>query len=197
MTALPATKFVRLALPGAAGAAARRATAAFHRTLRDVAALPCSAEVNPTVDSMPGSRFRPCDCPCSAPGPPATPGRLHTFWDCPAAVAVRGALADALGAPLPGPASLWLLDPPAPWRLVALCALSAMEYGRCHLWTAHYAGEPVDARASGQAAVGRFWLLLDDFATAYPRSLDGWDVGPDTPFLYLDDGLLTVRLPPA
>ncbi len=181
---------------------------AFHRTLRDVAALPCSAEIKETlwlmaVDSIPGNRFRPFRCPCSAPGPPATPGRLHTFWDCPAAVAVRGALADALGAPLPGPASLWLLEPPAPdipvplWRLVALCALSAMEYGRCHIWTAHYAGEPVDARASGQAAVGRFWLLLDDFAAAYSLSLDGWGVGPDTPFLYLDDGLLAVRLPPA
>ncbi len=171
-------------------------------------AMPCSAAVKEVlwlmaVDSVPGSRFRPFRCPCCAPLPTASVGRRHTFWDCPVAQAVRVTLSTELGAPTPDAASLWLPVPPSPhvplplWRLVALCALTAMDHGRCHLWTARYErpGARPDVQASCRAAVGSFWLLLEDFVGAHPHPLDGWDLDGDTPFVALDDGALSVRLP--
>ncbi len=71
-----------------------------------------------------------------------------------------------------------------------------MKHGCCHLWTVRSGGGPVNVCASGQAVVARFWLLLNDDAAAYPRSLEEWDGGPDTPFVYLDGVSLAVRLPP-
>ncbi|GLI70416.1 hypothetical protein VaNZ11_015193 [Volvox africanus] len=87
--------------------------------------------------------IKPCGCgsygadtdqPCSP--------RLHHFWECPIAKAVREQIDRHL--PLPTSATieggltrqqLWLVQAPpgceqAPWDVIALAALSSMEYGR-------------------------------------------------------------------
>lgn len=63
--------------------------------------------------------------------------RQHVFWDCPVAQSVREQLQLGLGGAAPAVQQwqVWLLQPPprvrpAVWRLVALAALEAMEYGR-------------------------------------------------------------------
>jgi hypothetical protein len=74
----------------------------------------------------------PCACGAAVGSP-----RLHAFWDCPVAAALREALHARLGQPVKR-AQLWLLHPPAGvqqpvWDVVALAALSALEVGRRRL----------------------------------------------------------------
>ncbi len=198
------TAYVRLALGSAAGL--QRALASFGATLRRASRLPIDARVREVlwllaIDAIPGGRIRPFTCPCSHPGHPDSSGRRHSFWDCPVAVAVRDGLEEALGRPLLGPASLWLLAPPpgtcAPaWQVIALTALHAMEHGRRRLWALHHQAEDPGAAlvlAASRAAVGRFWLALDEFAWANPRPPAGWELDEASPVLFVRDGRLCVR----
>jgi len=120
------------------------------------------------------------------------PGRLHHFWECPVAEAVRGQVAAGLGAGVEvGRAHLWLArPPPCPgpagggaahaglWAVVCLAALCAMRqsFGRdaravlrtaCRLEDGELPplpGEPGSAQAVLVAgAVARFWDLLAEF----------------------------------
>jgi hypothetical protein len=125
------------------------ATRAFRATLREAWALPM---VNTTkeplwrmaIDAIPGARFQPWTCPCSLHRTPAPAGRLHTFWECPVALAVRAQLTMSLGGPGATRASVWLLTSPSPavcpeaWVAVSLAALDAMDYGRRLLWVVRH-----------------------------------------------------------
>jgi hypothetical protein len=98
-------------------------------------------------------RFRCHCCPAAA----ALDPRAHCFWDCPVALAVRRAIADALlpATPVISRASVWLCQPPAGlhigvWRVVCLAALSAMEHGRRKLW--RFGVEAAEARKAAAAA---------------------------------------------
>ncbi|GIL55468.1 hypothetical protein Vafri_11032 [Volvox africanus] len=89
------------------------------------------------------SRMPPQPCGCGTLGgpnsPPSSP-RLHHFWECPIAQAVR----DQIDRHLPisatteggmGRHHLWLIQAPpgcdqAPWDVIAMAALSSMEHGR-------------------------------------------------------------------
>ncbi|GIL42183.1 hypothetical protein Vafri_245 [Volvox africanus] len=89
------------------------------------------------------SRMPPQPCGCGTFGgpnsPPSSP-RLHHFWECPIAQAVR----DQIDRHLPPSATteggmgrhhLWLIQAPpgcdqAPWDVIAMAALSSMEHGR-------------------------------------------------------------------
>jgi hypothetical protein len=115
----------------------------------------------------------PCPCGSAAPA-----DRLHHFWECAAARAVR----DELSAQLPAAcrpvtrAQVWLMQAPdgvheGVWRVVCLAAAEAMLKGKKLLggWAAAEAqGGPASpgAAAAGRRAVALFWALLDDFAFA-------------------------------
>ena len=130
------------------------------------------------VDAIPGSRFRPWQCPCAA-SLPVTSGRQHTVWDCPVALGVRAQLADARlpGGALPAATqeAVWLLrSPPArghDWPTIALCVTAAMEHGRRVLWALASNGDRGAAavQAATNLAADRFWALLEDVALPVPR----------------------------
>jgi hypothetical protein len=107
-----------------------------------------------TVNATPGCTIRPWVCPCDRHAAPPPSSRLHTFWSCPVAVAVRGQLAAALGFDPPRWA-LWLLLRPSPavggptWRLVSLAALDSMEWGRRRLWATAGPGRGADPGPAG------------------------------------------------
>jgi hypothetical protein len=101
-----------------------------------------------TSNSIPGGSIPPPHwrCPCS-PQPLTSPSRIHSFWECPVAIAVRetissGILHNTLHLqPRLHRSSLWLLTPSHPsvnedfWTLVCLAAFSAMDFGRSFLWS--------------------------------------------------------------
>ena len=90
----------------------------------------------------------PCGCGWAGPSPGdagcrARQWRLHHFWGCPVAEAVRKELSAALGAARGSLtcAHVWLLRPPPDvcpwvWPVVCAAALEAMERGRKVLWAA-------------------------------------------------------------
>ena len=107
-------------------------------------------------------------CPCSSAVHDTDP-RLHSFWTCPVAVAVRDALQASLDAasPQPGPlqrASLWLctarpcssIDLEV-WRVVCLAALSAMDHGRRQLWRLSFAAARDAPRDPNQRTLYQVW----------------------------------------
>ena len=133
--------------------------------------VPCYNTVKETlwrlaIHAVPGGRIPAAAwrCPCDLHGPPAPSSRLHSFWACPVARAVRRQV--ALGLP-PGAvvqrADLWLLHPPAgalglcprAWALVALAALTAMEHGRKYLWALRNSPEWPDPGPAGHVALAR------------------------------------------
>ncbi|GIL87818.1 hypothetical protein Vretifemale_15866, partial [Volvox reticuliferus] len=93
--------------------------------------------------------IKPCECGSYGgdTDQPYSPC-MHHFWECPIAKAVREQIDRHLR--LPSPATieggitrqqLWLVQAPtgceqAPWDVIAMAALSSMEYGRYCLWAA-------------------------------------------------------------
>jgi hypothetical protein len=124
-------------------------------------------------------RVAPPPCPCGRPvgaGP-----RLHAFWECSAAEAVRSALSAVLGAPL-SRAQLWLLHCPAGleqsvWDVVALAALSALEVGRRRL---RGGATPAVVHAH---VVGDFWGRLRSFVALGKAPASWTSVSPLHPFV--------------
>ena len=120
------------------------------------------------VDGIASANSRTAwQCPC-CPHLDASP-RLHCFWNCPIACAVRAELSRALqhvtAQPI-GRASVWLGQPPPDpavhpgvWLVVCLAALSAMDHGRRQLWRLHC--QESAATAAVQASGGRQRTLLE------------------------------------
>ena len=187
---------------------------------------------------MPGGRIHPWHCSCDLHGPPPPSPRLHTFWTCPVARAVRQQLAAALPAGVAvRRANIWLLRPPAgvqglcprAWALVALAALEAMEFGRRYLYALRVSPEWPDPGPAGHvalaralpnfifaahvrrhimaardalvqrvanAATGRFWRTLGDFAYLHRQQPRRWALTPAHPFLHIrPDGSVGLALP--
>lgn len=124
--------------------------------------------------------------------------RLHSFWNCPIANAVRQQLQTQLGTPHLNRAAVWLLQPPAPyvntgvWQVVCTAAISAMDYGRRCMWSAYISdGRPNPhpmlpaVTQAANAAVQRFWKILSQFADrpALPPGRAWWGLGTAHPFL--------------
>lgn len=83
------------------------------------------------------ARFAPAACGCAAVVGADPDPRLHYFWECPVARAVRAQLCLGAGVEVVR-AQLWLVQAPARlaaevWDVVCLAALSAMEFGRRRL----------------------------------------------------------------
>jgi len=161
------------------------------------------------LNAFPGARVRPWHCPCmerSTTTPMPCQPRVHAFWDCPVASAVRAAMQRALGheAPELTRAAVWLLrPPPSPqvdarvWTLVGAAAVAAMEHGRAALWAQHARQEqPRTAivEAASAAAVRFLGQVLHDFCSTCPP-LALHDLAPHHPFIAVVDGRLMVRLP--
>jgi hypothetical protein len=160
------TAFVALAVGAPATLAHCRAFAA---ALKAVWRTPCANQLKCTmwrlaVDAIPGSRVRPWRCPCDLHTTHPS-SRLHSFWDCPVAVAVRAQLQHGLGMDALPRHAVWLAAQPRPdvhmpvWHLVACLALDAMEYGRRLLWVRRHSAvypDPGPARlASLRGALPR------------------------------------------
>lgn len=103
--------------------------------------------------------------------------RLHSFWHCPVAAAVREQMQSELHTQHLSRAALWLLQPPAHhintgvWQVVCNAAVTAMDYGRRRMWSAYIAdGRPSPhprlpaVLQAATAAVQRFWQILLQFA---------------------------------
>ena len=206
--------FVRLAFPAPPPPLSPAIVLArFQASLAAAWRVPCDNRIKATLwrvalDAVPGARVRPWACPCCAPGPPATSGRQHTFWECSVALAVRGQLDAGMALAVTRP-SLWLLAPPPSippglWSLVALTALAAMDHGRRLLWALASAPSwpaPGPARvlavqAVGDAAALYFWAAIGDFAFAHPTPPHSVPVLASTPFLAVRDGRVVALLPP-
>lgn len=139
------SEYVKMALGLPANANAHQHVRRFRSALRQAWRIPCTNALKETlwrlaVNSIPGGVIRPWLCPCDLHSPPIQSSRVHSFWTCPVALAVRAQLDNTLGVAVARP-SLWLLGPPPLpnlddniWRLVSLAALSAMEHGRALLW---------------------------------------------------------------
>jgi hypothetical protein len=184
--------YVRAATGRPAMPAASEEYRTFVRTLPHAWRLQCDNRLKEAlwrlaVNALPGARLRPNTwrCPCTADGPPASTGRLHSHWDCPVAQAVRGQLvaAELPCGPLPAEparAHVWLLRSPGdrvaegPWALVALAAVAAMEFGRRRLWALTHAGAEREAAvaAAGNMAAEWFRAALSDFR-AVPDAVGG------------------------
>jgi len=134
------------------------------------------------VNATSGSHISPWVCPCCGPPSPVSRPRSHTLWDCPAALAVRQAIASA-GVPLSllTKESVWLLRPPALpalsqpiWLSVCAAAIDAMDYSRRAGWALRHASagaRPQPPVSLPHLAVARFWCNLSDIADARPPGL--------------------------
>ena len=159
---------------------------------------------------------RPCQCGAGLGGAAPLPGRDHSFWACPVAVAERAELQRALPAvaPLLTQAQLWLARAPAGvhqgvWFVVVLAAVRAMNKGRAALtgWrlaqgvvaphpTAMPAAQQVEVAA--RVAVGFFWDGLQDYVGGGGWA-DCWgpaSVQAPHPFIQRVGGALVVHVPP-
>ncbi len=129
--------FIRAALAAPARQDLGPHLGAFRAALRAAWYTPCSNTVKAplwclALDALPGARFRPWRCACSA-APPVPSGRLHSHWECPVAQAVRAELTAGLPPhTLYTRAHVWLLDPPLP--SCPPCCVAPGLYGRggCH-----------------------------------------------------------------
>jgi hypothetical protein len=122
------------------------------------------------TDGVQGVNSRlPFECPCCLVLSPACDPRLHCFWECPVALAVRAALQATLATLTTQPihrASLWLCAPrPSPtldaevWRVVCLAALSAMDHGRRQGWRLKYAADAAALPGPRQSTLHEVWGL--------------------------------------
>lgn len=218
----------------------RQVQAALTLAWRDV---PCLNAIRETlwrlsIGAVPGANIRPWRCSCDLHGAPSPSSRLHTFWECPVAQAVRQQLAAALPAGTSvRRANVWLLQPPAgvpglcprAWALAALAALEAMEFGRRYLYALRASPEWPDPGPAGHAALagalpnfifaahirphvmaardalvsrvanaaaGRVWRTLGDFAHLHLTPPPRWALTPAHPFLHvLPNGTLGLALP--
>ena len=172
------------------------------------------------MDGVPGVNHHLGSFPC-CPRVDVDP-RLHAFWTCPVALAVRGELERCLGCTLHR-THLWLLDtPPCPglfsevWHVVCLAALNAIFHGRKQLWRLHFHSHergghtqltlaqawgtsprlPSRSYQARALAIADFWSRLADFV-ALADAPESWfgAVGPDHPFL--SAGGTKVNLPPS
>ena len=115
-------------------------------------------------------------CPCCPDAPPNSDARMHSFWTCPVAVAVRDAIQTTLLASTTVPlqrASLWLCYPrPSStinlevWGVVCLAALSAMDHGRLQAWRLHYAASNQALLNQGQRTLYEVWGLTNPHEVA-------------------------------
>ena len=128
------------------------------------------------LDALPtAARRHAADaCCCGAPGP----GRMHHFWACPVAEALRNVLASCLQrrGMLPSPLQpqhILLAQPPSRllhggvWRVVCLAAVCALDHVRrataARALVGVTASGPPEAARMAERAVARFWDLLTDF----------------------------------
>lgn len=123
------------------------------------------------------------------------PGRLHHFWQCPAARAVVAELERCIGRPSVCRSHLWLIDPPAGvpsciWPIVCLSALKAMWVARGLLLLperrATMRGSPAAVLLVAQRrAVAAFWSCMHDF-TVLGKVPQAWRrlLPAGTPFLH-------------
>ena len=100
-------------------------------------------------------------CPTAGSSP-----RLHCFWECPIAKAVRAELDKALRPDhvvVVSREAVWLGHPPPPsvhrdvWLVVCMAALGAMDHGRRQLWRLHYALAASNARGGRQRTLQELW----------------------------------------
>ena len=95
-------------------------------------------------DALPTAARLHRDEPCACGTSGVRPGRLHHFWDCPAARAVVDDITSSVAAAAPQPplalstADLWLARTPpgihaGVWGVVCLAAVEAMDRGRRRL----------------------------------------------------------------
>ena len=142
----------------------------------------------------------------------ASAWREHVFWSCPVAQAV----AETVQRQVPGELQhglrphVWLAlhmpgVEPAVWQVVALAALSAMQFGRRVLWAKSRAAEVARAAGGGRRqitieeawgleeappvvpvlqqaqrrAVAEFWSLLQSFASMHDGGEGSWQPGRD------------------
>ena len=145
-----------------------------------------------------GGRVPAWTCPCT-PGVVlgAANSRVHSFWICPVAVAIRAELERVLQQPVSRP-EVWLLQPPAArvrpeiWDLVCLAALGAMEHGRRLGWARH--AEQQQGQPVALEAVARFWQLLDScISPSLARDLESQPLSSTHPFLCLSEGQLVLK----
>jgi hypothetical protein len=137
----------------------------------------------------------------------STAHRVHSFWECPVAMAVRQQLQRGAPGVQIHLWNLWLLQPPprsgirpVVWRVVALAALEAMDSGRRFMW---WHNRQQDALPAGslQLACSRaaavFCLSLHDFVrVAAVTTRSGWtEVSAAHPFLAVVDGRIIVTFP--
>jgi hypothetical protein len=199
-----------------ADAATLGALVGFRKALVMAWRLPCDNRVKEALwllaaNGFGGAHIRQWHCPCcTTPTTPVTVrGRLHAFWECHLALAVRAQLVAGLAAATPAivvpveRAAVWLLRPPSGavcgkvWAVVSMCAIAAMEFGRARTWaTSLQGGAPVV-----NEVVAKFWVLLSEVVRDLPplSAEDGWAVGPGHPFVFVPDdgrGRGRVRLVP-
>jgi hypothetical protein len=144
-----------------------------------------------------GNASKPCHCGV------APVDRLHMFWECPVAVAVRDAITVELGSAASlDRVNLWMMRPPpgmhrGVWMIVCLAAVAAIHKGCRLLWgwaTREAQGGPpsAGAAAAGRRAVSYLWEFLTDFASmpgVVRLMVRTDDVPANHPFLALaDDG---------
>ena len=155
--------------------------------------------------AIPGGHIPAWTCPCS-PGLVlgSACSRMHSFWSCPLALAVRAELERVLHRSV-SLSSLWLLRPPSPgvhqtvWDVACLAALGAMEHGRRCAWapqaTQQAAPSPAVVAAS---AVTHFWRLLDEsISPPLVAALADQPLGGTHPFLCSSPAGLAVNAAPA
>ena len=97
--------------------------------------------------------------------------RIHHFWDCIIAQALRDELTEHAGVPILR-TDLWLVRAPAPlaqpvWDVVCLAAVAALELGRQQLYASRAAERLAPRAAIGRvsvAVVADFWARLSSYA---------------------------------
>ena len=125
-----------------------------------------------TVDGVAGANGRVTfKCP-GCPGSGLGEARVHAFWECPVAAAVRSTIEAALSpqAPVICRSSVWLCRAPKSvhvgvWQVVCMAAVSAMHHGRRQLWRlvkeAEKRRDAANAAAAAAAARRQQHTLLE------------------------------------
>jgi hypothetical protein len=105
------------------------------------------------------------------------PGRLHHFWECPAATALVTSLSTEIGAAQITRQQLWLLDAPDGinkhvWEVVCLAAITALNAARKLAYKQVYtsrSNQSLELTATIQSwVVPYFWELIADFSAVCP-----------------------------
>jgi hypothetical protein len=144
----------------------------------------------------------PHPCVCGAypgAGPPPCAPRLHHFWECDVAQALRQLL-EAGCQGVVRREHVWLVVSPDParvqqcvWDVVALAVLSALERARCYARARRPYLPGLDARVRAYAEAAFVGRLRDYAGLGVPKK--GWgEVGETHPFLQIRDGKLRCTL---